>query len=223
MKAPITLFSLLVIMAASCKKSGTDDSQTSVEKYMSPTAGNSWTYETVNNTTVSTTTNTVTCSNKDTVIGSRTYRVFKNSAGAANDYYNISGNDYYTFRNLVAFGSSSVESIYLKDNAAVGTSWSQIVTIAPFSGVPTTIPLTVAYSITEKGISRTVNGENYNNVIHTTTTLSSTSLPAGSITTDIHSYYAPKYGLIESKYKISTTLLTGSNVDQTTTLKSTNF
>jgi hypothetical protein len=190
---------------------------------MSLTAGNTWTYETVNNITVSTSLNTVTSSNRDTSISSRTYHIFTNSNGALNDYYNISGNDYYTFRNLVALGSSSVESIYLKDNASVGTSWSQVINIAPFSGVPTTIPLTVGYSVAEKGITRSVNGKSYTNVIHITTTLTAASLPAGSLTTDIQSYYAPKYGLIESKYKISTTLLTGSNVDQATTLKSTNF
>lgn len=223
MKAPITLLLLLTILAVACKKNSTTNSQANVEKYLSLTAGNTWTYETVNNITVTTTSNTVTSSNKDTAIGSKSYHIFLNSGGAANDYYNISGNDYYTFRNLVALGSSSVESIYLKDNAAVGTGWSQVVNIAPFSGVPTTIPLTVGYNIAEKGISRTVNGKNYTNVIHITTTLSSASLPAGSLTTDIQSYYAPKYGLIESKYKITTTLLTGSNVDQTTTLKSTNF
>lgn len=223
MKAYSACLFLLLVLSVSCKKSGSGNNPAPADQYMSLTAGNSWTYETVNNITVSTTQNTVTSTTRDTSIGGKTYHVFTNSGTAVNDYYNISGNDYYTFRNLVTLGSSSVESIYLKDNAAVGTSWSQIVNIAPFSGVPTTIPLTVGYSIAEKGISRTVSGKSYNNVIRITTTLTSASLPSGSLTTDIQSYYAPKYGLIESKYKISTTLLTASNVDQTTTLKSTNF
>ncbi len=222
MKAINTTLFVLVVLVFSCKKSDSGTTNPS-EQYMSFTAGNTWTYETVNNITVSTTSNTVTSANRDTAIGSRTYHIFLNSNGAANDYYNVSGNDYYTFRNLVSLGSSSVESVYLKDNAAIGTSWSQVINIALFSGVSTTIPLTVAYTIAEKGLSRTVNGKNYNNVIHITTVLSSSSLPPGSLTTDIHNYYAPKYGLIESKNKITTTLLTGSNVDQSITLKSTNF
>jgi hypothetical protein len=223
MKAPVIIFSWLIVLSVSCKKSGSDGTQNATEPYMSLKTANTWSYETVNNITVTASLNTVTSTSRDTLIGSKTYHVFTNSSGAVNDYYNITGSDYYTFRNLAAFGTSSVESIYLKDNATAGTSWSQTVTIAPFSGVSTTVPLTITYTVSEKNINRTVNGKTYNNVIHVTVTLSSASLPAGSLTTDIHNYYAPKYGLIESKYKITTTLLTGSNIDQNTTLKSTNF
>lgn len=222
MKKALIVLLVLLVTGFSCKKSGSN-TITTPESYISLNAGNTWTYETINNITLVTSTNIVTSANKDTTVNGRTYHVFTNSNGAVNDYYNITGNDYYTFRNLVTFGSTSVESIYLKDNANVGTNWSQVITIAPFSGLPTTIPLTITYTIAEKGIARTVNGKVYTNVIHVTMALFSTSLPAGSITTDIHNYYSPKYGLVESKNKISTTLLTGSNIDQTTTLKSANF
>lgn len=223
MKIARLAFLTVLTLGFSCKKKDSNTPETPAEKYMNLSSGNTWTYETVNNLTVTTTSNTATSTNKDTSIAGKSYHVFTNSSGAANDYYNITGNDYYTFRNLVAFGSSSVEHIYLKDNATAGTSWSQTITIAPFSGVPTTVPLTITNTIAEKNTSRTVNGKTYNNVIHISTSLSSASLPAGSLTTDIQSYYAPKYGLIESKTKITTTLLTGSNVDQNTILKATNF
>ncbi len=222
MKIAGLAFLALLTAGISCKKSSSD-SPTASEKYMSLAAGNTWTYETVNNLTVTTTSNTVTSTNRDTSISAKTYHIFSNSSGAGNDYYNITGSDYYTFRNLVALGSNSVETIYLKDNASAGTSWNQTITIAPFSGVPTTVPLTITNTITETGLNRTVNGKTYTNVVHVTTALTSSSLPAGSLTTDIHTYYAPKYGMIESKNKITTTLLTGSNIDQNTTLKATNF
>lgn len=223
MKKAGLAFLALLLGAISCKKSGADSPQTPPDVYMNLSAGNTWTYELVNNLTAVTSTNIVSSTNRDSTINGKSYHVFTNSSGAINDYYNITGSDYYTFRNLVALGSSSVEHIYLKDNASAGTSWSQTINIAPFSGVPTTVPLTITNTIAEKGISRTVNGKTYNNVIHITTVLSSTSLPAGSLTTDIQTYYAPKYGMIESRNKITTTLLTGSNVDQNTTLKTTNF
>lgn len=223
MKIAGTAILALLILGISCKKKDSSNPETPAEKYMNLSAGNTWTYETVNNLTSLTTSNTVTSSSRDTSIAGKNYHVFTNSSGAVNDYYNITGNDYYTFRNLVALGSSSVEHIYLKDNTTAGTSWSQTITIAPFSGVPTTVPLTITNTIAEKNISRTVNGKTYTNVIHISTTLSSASLPAGSLTTDIHSYYAPKYGLIESKTKITTTLLTGSNVDQNSILKTASF
>jgi hypothetical protein len=222
MKAAGLIILILTTALFSCKKSSSGGT-TAPEVYMTLTPGNTWLYETTNNLTVTTTPNTVTSTSRDTSIGGKNYHVFTNSNGAANDYYNISGSDYYTFKNLVALGSSSTEHIYLKDNAALGTAWSQTVTIAPFSGVPTTVPLTITNTIAEKGISRTVNSKTYTNVIHINTALTSSSLPAGSLTTDIQSYYAPKYGLIESKYKITTTLITGINVDQTTILKTTNF
>ncbi len=216
-------FLALLVAGISCKKTSSDKQQAQVDPYMSLTAGNSWTYEQVNNITTLISTNIVTSTNRDSTISGKSYHVFSNSSGAVNDYYNITGNDYFTFRNLVALGSNSVEHIYLKDNASAGTNWSQTITIAPFSGVPTTIPLTITNTIAEKNITRNINGKTYDNVIHITTTLSSSGLPAGSLTTDIQTYYAPKYGMIESRNKITTTLLTGSNVDQITTLKTTNF
>jgi hypothetical protein len=222
MKAAGLAFLILFMTVTSCKKSSNGITATP-DVYMTLAAASAWTYETVNNLTVTTTSNIVLSTSRDTAIGGKSYHVFSNSNGGANDYYNVSGNDYYTFKNLVSFGSNSVEHIYLKDNAAAGTSWSQTVTIAPFSGVPTTLPLTITNTIAEKGISRTVNSKVYNNVIKISTSLSFSSLPAGSLISDIQSYYAPKYGLIESKYKITTTLLTGSNVDQTTSLKSASF
>ncbi|MFN8251691.1 MAG: hypothetical protein U0V75_07380 [Ferruginibacter sp.] len=224
MKLAGPAFLALLLTFISCKKSSSDSAPAPVEPFMSLTAGNSRTYETVNNLTTVITTNTQLSTNRDSSINGKSYHVFTNSNGSPNEYFNVSGSDYYTFRNLTPLGTSStVEHIYLKDNMSVGQSWSQTITIAPFSGVPTTVPLTITNTITEKGISRTVNGKTYNNVIHITTLLSSSSLPAGSLTTDIHTYYAPKYGMIESRNKITITLVTGNNVDQNTTLKTANF
>ncbi len=214
-----TYFAILVLLAAaiSCKKS-TAPAVVDSPKYMSFTAGSTWTYETQNNIAATTTTNIVTSTNRDSTIESRVYHVFTNSNGALNDYYNITLNDYWTFKNLsAAQGINPVSTIYLKDNAAVNISWSQIVNV-PVSGFPAPIPVTFTNTIAEKGISRTVNGKAYTDVIRTTTTIAVQGLPPGSITTDIQSYYAAKYGLIESKYKINIPLLT-VNADQNTVLK----
>ena len=118
--------------------------------------------------------------------------------------------------------NTTIESVYLKDNAALGVSWSQTENVALFSGVPTTVPVTITNTIAEKGVSRTVNGKVYSDVIRITTSLTSTALPLGAIVTDIQSYYAPKYGLIESKNKIVVTTLL-INTDQTTVLKTASF
>ena len=208
-------FLALVLIALSCKKGSSATEEPT--KYMSLSAGSTWTYETNNNLTATATTNIVTSTIRDSVINSKTYHVFTNSNGAANDYYNITGNDYYTFRNLGALGNTTVENIYLKDNAAVGINWSQTVNIT-VSGLPSAVPVTFTNTIAEKNISRTVSSIAYTNVIHVTTGIAVAGLPPGSLTTDIQSYYAAKVGLIESKYKINLPLA-GINVDQSTILK----
>jgi hypothetical protein len=185
--------------------------------YIDVTAGITKKYQTTNNLTAAVTTNTQTSTSRDSSINGKTYHVFTNSNGTANEYYNITGNDYYTFRSLgAALANLTVESIYLKDNAAVGTSWSQLVNV-PVTGIPTGASVTLTNTITEKGISRTVSGIAYTNVIHITTTIAVAGLPASSITTDIQSYYAAKAGLIEGKNKLIIPLLT-TNVDQVTIL-----
>ena len=140
----------------------------------------------------------------DSTINNRIYHVFTNTSGA-NQYYNISGNNYYTFQNLpLSLGNGSVENIYLEDNVAAGGTWSQPYTIN-VSGYPLTVNL--INTVTEKGISKTVTGIIYTDVIHITTTLSVSllglPLPADAIATNIEAFYARKVGMIQSKNKIS--------------------
>ena len=218
MKKTHLAFLTLLLVGISCKKSSSTPE--TPQKYMSLSANSSWTYEIQNALTASVTTNTSTSTSRDSAILGKSYHVFTNSNGSPNDYYNITGDDYYSFRNLpAATGIGPLETIYLKENAAVGINWSQTVNF-PLSGVPSTIPVVFTNTITEKGVDRTVNGTAYTNVIHITTTIAVTGLPPGSVVSDIQSYYAPKYGLIESKYKVSLPLLTATNVDQHTILKS---
>lgn len=213
---------MLSIAGVSCKKSSSDP-VTATVKYQSFTSGNTWTYETQNNITATISSNITTSSNRDSIISGKTYHVFTNSNGSANEYYNITSNDYYTFRDLSAvLGISPVETIYLKDNVNAGASWSETVNV-PLPGVPTTVPVVFTNTITAKGISKTVNNKLYSDVIHITTTVAVTGLPAGSVISDIQSYYAPKYGMIESKNKISVPLLTTTKIDQNTILKSSNI
>jgi hypothetical protein len=215
--AKLVIFTLFITFI-SCKKSSSDPQPApAAEKYMDFTAGTSSKYQTTNNLTAAVTLNTLTSTNRDSVISGKTYHVFTNSNGTPNEYYNITGSDYWTFRSLgVAFNNQSVASIYLKDNAAVNTSWNTDISL-PVTGFPGGVPVTLINTINQAGISRTVNGVNYTDVLHIVTTVSVTGLPAGSITTDIHSYYARKAGLIENVNKISAALL-GINVDQKTIL-----
>ncbi len=209
-----------VFGAVSCKK---DNGGTPAPvKFMSLTAGSVWNYKFTNNpsTTPVTSNYTLTATSNDSAASGRTYKVFTNSSGP-NEYYNITGSDYYTFRKLpIELGGTSVEVLYLKDNLNAGGTWSQTIPIT-YSGVP--LQLTFNNKIAEKGIAKTVNGINYTGVTKVETTLSVTGIPfAFTLDSDIEYYYAPKVGQIENHSTINLTV-TGfppTNVEQKTELES---
>ncbi|MBL0356936.1 MAG: hypothetical protein IPP72_08595 [Chitinophagaceae bacterium] len=229
-KWPLGVVLILVSAAVSCKKSDPNPTPVPAVKFMSLTTGSTWNYKVTNNpsTTPVTSNYTVTATDRDSVANSKTYKVFTNSGGA-NEYYNITGSDYYTYRTLPAnFGGNSIEVLYLKDNLAVNGTWSQTTPIT-VSGFPLT--LTLNNKIAQKGISKTVNGIAYTDVTDVETTFSIAGIPGFvtyTLTTDIHYYYAPKFGQIENKTKIDfvVTGIPGAspvNFEQKTELQSSNI
>lgn len=200
----------LPILAISCKKNGSSPTPTPTPSYFSMTAGNTWNYKrTTNPSTTPVSTNyTLTSTSRDSVAGTRSYHVFTNSAGP-NEYYAASGTDYYNYTifNLPG-GTSSVqaENLYLKSASALNTTWDQNLPPITVSGI--TANLMLSDTIKEKGLTKVVNGITYTDVIHVSSGLKiiSTSPPLAGITSaltsNIHNYYAPKYGMISSYTKI---------------------
>lgn len=192
-------FSFLLL---SCKKDDNNNTNPNAEKYMNINAGSSWNYSYKDNNTPANDYNyTVTSTSRDTTASGKTYHVFTNSSGP-NEYYNISGSDYYTMQafNLAGTDTTFI-NLYLKDGAAVNESWTQNYQLNV--GFP--VDIVTVNKIQEKGISRTVGSTTYSNVIHVVTTISIptlATLPGSSISTNIHYYYAPKFGLIENTSKI---------------------
>ncbi len=220
MKKAILAILALSAIVLSCKKSGSGGG-TTADPYMSTTANSTWKYDVITNPGTAGSTSivdTVTATSTDTTINTtgtaRTYRILKHTNGGTSDYYNRSGNDYYRYQNLAGL-NAKVENIYLKENAAVGTSWNQNVNLLYMS---ITVPLTITNSIAGTGLTKVVNGVTYTDVIDVKTDLSSSALPAGSITSDIHSYYARKVGLIQGDYKVVVPAAT-ININTQTLLK----
>ena len=206
---------LIVLAFASCKKS-----TTTADKYMTFSAGSSWNYQ--QNNAGSITNYTVTSTSRDSLILGKTYHVFTNSSGA-NQYFNVTGNDYFQFDSIKLAGvAQSIDRLYLKEDAAINGAWSQSISfILPGVPIPGGVPLTINNTVSEKGISRTVNGIVYTDVIHLQTTLTSTLIPAASLTSTIHTYYARKYGLIENSTVIALNFMGfNNNVNTTTKLMS---
>ncbi|MEO8108891.1 MAG: hypothetical protein ABI594_02615 [Ginsengibacter sp.] len=193
----IALFSLLVLIL-SCKKNDNTTNPPQNDTYLTSSSGSSWSYHVIDNSgAVPPSDYTLTATSADTSISGKSYHIFTNSAGG-NQYMTVIGHDYYQFDSLpTGVSNAIIDRLYLKDNVAVGGTWSQNVNVdIPGSTIP--IPFTVSNSIAESGISRTVHGVVYNDVIHVSTQISSAFIPPSSLTTSIDTWYAKKYGLIEN-------------------------
>lgn len=191
--------SALLIFSSCSKKDDTPATPPSADTYINTNAGSSWNYHEVNSSTGTAQPSdyTLTSSNKDTTINSRSYHIYNYSYGG-NQYLNISGNDYYQYDSVPGGLGKVFERLYLKDNVAVGSSpWTQDINIILPGPIPIPLTVTISNKIAEKGISRTVNGNTYSDVIHVSSSLSSSSIPGG-LTSSIDSYYAKNYGLIEN-------------------------
>lgn len=178
---------IIVLIIAGCKKSSTQPVVDNTPDYSPMTAGSTWTYELNTGQTY-----TLTATNKDTVAAGRTYKVFTNSAGP-NAYRNKSVNEYYRFGIIEGVNANGFEELYLKDNQDVNGLWQTVQTVN-VPGIPLPLIATLKYTIAEKGISRTVNGKNYANIIHIRMDVSVAnygSIGGGDF------YYANKVGLIE--------------------------
>jgi hypothetical protein len=149
----------------------------------------------------------LTVTNKDTVALTRTYKVLSNSNGA-NQYQAKSGNEYYRFATFQGFLPNGVEELYLKGDQGVNATWQFNVSVQ-FGGV--TVPVTAKYTITEKGISKTVQGKSYTDVTHVRQDLSSAFGNNGG--GDF--YYAKGIGMISSTISIN---VPGSSTNNTTEL-----
>ncbi|WP_207496388.1 hypothetical protein [Aridibaculum aurantiacum] len=194
-------------MAGSCKKN-TD--ATASANFGPLTAGSSWTYRST--TDGGPPSNyTITATNRDTQVNNRTYRVLTTSTGE-NQYRNKSGNEYYDFGTITDL-NVQLEQLYLKDNAAVNATWKSTVpfTVPQF---PVTFTATMLYTIKEKGISRTVNGVNFSNVIRVGLDVSVE--PSIGKIVDADMYYAAGVGLIESRYVVQSIPLAGISGSTTT-------
>lgn len=216
----ITVLLMISIGIVSCKKESSAP-VTKPAEYMIFSPSSSWNYETIDNATASTLNYTVISTNKDTLANGKTYHVFTSSTGN-NEYYNVTGHEYFSFQNLpTQLGGTAVQNLYLKDNIAINNSWTQTYNVT-ISGLPITVNLT--NTVTEKGISKIINAINYSEVIHISTAISISVLgmpvPTNALTTDIQSYYAKNYGMIQSKNKINLNY-NGivNNTDQITKLK----
>ncbi|SKA16778.1 hypothetical protein SAMN04488128_1021273 [Chitinophaga eiseniae] len=163
--------------------------------YAPYTTGSSFSYIDVN-LTQDTLAYTLTVSG-DTTVNGNTYKmvgddsVFFCSSCKDGIYTQIAS--IFTFQ---GYKADSLQLTYLKETAAMGSSWSDTVTIS--NGTLTTKAV-LQHTIVQKGVTKTVNGKNYPDVIAVKLDASAIVLnnpvTIGTIST---SYYAKGIGLIEA-------------------------
>lgn len=164
-------------------------------EYAPYTTGSSFSYIDVN-LTQDTIAYTLTVSG-DTTINGSTYKIVKDDSVFFCS--NCKDGNYTQIASILTFQGYKADSLqltYLKENAPLGSSWSDTVTVS--NGTLTTKAV-LQHSITQKGITKTVNGKDYLDVIAVKLDASAIVLdnpvPIGTIST---SYYAKGIGLIEA-------------------------
>ena len=211
---------LLFLFAACSKEKSKPEAPPGKLIYLNKTVGSSWKYHEVNasGATAKQSDYTLISSGSDTTVNGKTYHIYNMSYGL-NRYLNVQGNEYFEYDTVPGGGTDKIfDRLYLKTEAPGGTNWSQDVTLS-VQGIQ--IPVKVSNTIDEIGLKKTVNGTTYDNVIHVSTKITSALIPAASLITNIHSYYAPGYGLVENTTKLNLDYLGMiEKVDNSTTLTS---
>ena len=208
---------LLGSLVVSCSKND-DGEDVPAVSYLSLTPGQTRTFEVKDSITGETGTVTQTSSSRDTAVAGRTYHVFDNSDGSR-EYFAVSGNNYFTLYNLPSgISDQPVELLYLKANGNVGTSWTQDFSFA-VPGFPISIPVKFTHTIKEKGLSKTFGAITHTDVIRVESKITSTLL---DIDSDIQTYCAPKYGVINITSHVAESTA-GIEVNTRRTMISANF
>ena len=212
---------LLSLVFAGCGKDDNPAPPVAKVNYQPTTANSTWTYETTNKITSAKASFAVTAKGTDTVINGKTYKVFTNTSGG-NDYYYNNGTDYYQFGGIAGI-TDNTELLYLKSTTAAGSGWEESKSVNIPGIGPATVKL--SYTLVEKLATMTVEGNAYTDVLHVKVNLSEIKISGVSVAIadqDLHFYYAPAIGRIKSQIKLKLTPPIGPQLstDNETNLKS---
>lgn len=219
MKKPYLILSLLICLGilSACKKDAPDfvkpgefplgttigggnsgGGAAASNSYQPVTVGSYWKFvNTIGNTTDN---STVTVSGKTQIFNNKTYyeAIQESQSFGTQTGYWYNSNNTYAQRSNTYVNNVTVDLTYLKDNLAVGETWTATISD---DGKINGVPARVIGKILEKGISHNVNNKTYNEVIHTSVDLQYDLFSEGKFNTVLtYEFYAAKgVGLIETK------------------------
>ncbi|GAA0531677.1 hypothetical protein [Chitinophaga japonensis] len=210
---PLVITGSLVLGACKKEKSREGDAPlppVSTCGYAPYTDGSVYNYENVNAQTSDTTRFTVTVTG-DSLISGISYK--KLASDTATTYNRCDNGSYYQMVKGISFEgytADSVMSIYLKDNVAIGSSWTDTVVVRDGADEQTVI---LTYSITQKGATKRVYDLDFTDVIavklDASVRILGTPVSLGTLVTN---YYAEGVGLIQADQAQDTTRLRSYNI-----------
>ncbi|RFS23344.1 hypothetical protein DVR12_10020 [Chitinophaga silvatica] len=202
------LFVLACVIASfisSCSKEKSQEGESVISPtpcaYAPYTPGSTFNYENISNTD---TINYTLKVGGDTTINGKTYKTVGNDSvficsGCKDGIYTQVAN-LLTFQ---GYQADDLELTYLKDNVSAGASWQDTITVSNGSISTTGV---LEYTVTEKDVSKTVNGQEFEHVIAVRmdafAVILNNPVPVGTIST---SYYSKGVGLIEADQEQDTT------------------
>jgi len=168
---------LPLLLLAACSDSSVDPSGNADHPYQPTSKGSTWVYTGIVPDVVT--------SLGDTVIDGKTYLLLSNSSGP-NNLFRIENGVYTSWPSTTP--TPGTATTFLKDNVPVGTTWSFQIGITYYE-----------YRIAEVGISHTVNGQVYNDVIHVHYTSGFLNPSTGQVQVGVETdtYHARGIGTIE--------------------------
>lgn len=227
----ITLINLLAIamIMAGCSKeasfeintggntggNGNGGSQGGSDSYQPTSANSYWHYKETGDITDE---STVTATGQKSTINGIDYYIFNTTSqqttGPYQSYMGVKDHNYYNLGQGSQQGVTfSLNFLYLNDTASVGYTWNN--NAGQGNGFTAHTP----GKIMERGISLTVNGKTFNNVIHTQGNLVYDIPGLGTLNSATYDYYVAKgVGIIRVIAAVGDASITGATVHSTTDL-----
>ncbi|HSZ86366.1 MAG TPA: hypothetical protein VK787_10060 [Puia sp.] len=150
---------------------------------------------------------TLTTTDSLVTINSKVYTVFHNSSAGqtADEYFNISSHNYYTFGNF-GNGLDSIELLYLNDTASPGYDWQSI------AGSVNGFPAQVQGQIIDTGLTVTIGSNTFTHVIHSEITIEYNVGSGFQTPYAVYDYYVAKgIGIIKIEENFPTLGITATS------------
>jgi hypothetical protein len=193
MKKTLSFLILITALMFGCKKGNNEQPEKVNDSWQPVTKGSYRKYDNTAKLTSGTSVRTMT--GETQVFNGKTYYAFtsvNDKGGTQSAYYGQNNGDYFLYE--VTPGIGAFETLYLKENAAVGEIW--FYDAANLNGVK----YRIAGKTVEKDIAYLVGGKTYNNVIHTqlVTQYSSTGSDPFTNVQTLNYYLVKGIGIIEA-------------------------